>query len=205
MVYLMKKRIFLVLACIWFFVSFVIIKQTYAKYITAITGSANVGISLWDISINNQNIINQSDFSRNLTLEFPGDTYYIENVAVPGAVGYFDINIDSSNVSLAFDYTVTASVNENSDVTDLKVIGYSFDEGINTTYLNNSSEAITSSVATNINYSSIRVYVQWDDTTTGVTAMNDIADTLAAVGNGNAIMDVNILFEQTSNYIQVTS
>lgn len=205
MVYLMKKRIFLVLACIWFFVSFFIIKQTYAKYITAITGSTNVGISLWDISINNQNIINQSDFSRNLTLEFPGDTYYIENVAVPGAVGYFDINIDSSNVSLAFDYTVTASVNENSDVTDLKVIGYSFDGGINTTYLNNSSEAITSSVATNINYSSIRVYVQWDDTTTGVTAMNDIADTLAAVGNGNAIMDVNILFEQTSNYIQVTS
>ena len=201
----MKKRIFLVLACIWFFVSFFIIKQTYAKYITAITGSTNVGISLWDISINNQNIINQSDFSRNLTLEFPGDTYYIENVAVPGAVGYFDINIDSSNVSLAFDYTVTASVNENSDVTDLKVIGYSFDGGINTTYLNNSSEAITSSVATNINYSSIRVYVQWDDTTTGVTAMNDIADTLAAVGNGNAIMDVNILFEQTSNYIQVTS
>lgn len=201
----MKKRIFFILAFIWFFVSFFIIKQTYAKYITAITGSTNVGISLWDISINNQNIINQSDFSRNLSLEFPGDTYYIEDVAVPGAVGYFDITIDSSNVSLAFNYTVTASVNENSDVTDLKVIGYSFDEGITTTYLNNSSEAITSSVATNINYSSIRVYVQWDDTTTGVTAMNDIADTLAAVDNGNAIMDVNILFEQTSNYIQVTS
>lgn len=201
----MKKRIFLTLALMWFFVSFFIIKETYAKYITAISGSTNIGISLWDISINTQNIVSQSDFSNNLTLEFPGGTYYIEDVAVPGAVGYFDIDIDSSNVSLAFNYIITSSVNANSDVTDLKVVGYSYDEGLNTTYLNNSAQAITTSVAANANSSSIRVYVQWDDTTTGVGAMNDIADTTAAVNNGSAIMDVNILFEQISSSPQVTS
>ena len=78
--------------------------------------------------------------------------------------GYFDLVIDSSNVSLAFRYTITASVSQNSEVTDAKIVGYSF-PGVQNyiTYLNNGNTTIQSSAASSVKSSTIRVYVVWND------------------------------------------
>ena len=85
----MKKKVLLILALLWFLISFLIIQVTYAKYLSSINSNTSVGISAWRIKLNTQDIINNSNFSQNLALTFPGDSYYIQNVVVPGAMRIF--------------------------------------------------------------------------------------------------------------------
>ncbi len=87
----MKKRVLFVIACFWFVISFLLIRVTYSKYLTAFDANANVQIAVWNIVLNTQNIINNDDFSSNVTLEFDGDEYRAADVIVPGAIGYFDL------------------------------------------------------------------------------------------------------------------
>ena len=116
-----------------------------------------------------------------------------------GLCGYFDLTIDSSNVSLAFGYTVTASVCADSDITDAKIVGYSFPGSSNTiTYLNNSTPEVHSSAAASVNSSVIRVYVVWDDDDS-TQQLNDVEDTLIATSAGEAKIQVSVLFEQQIN------
>lgn len=85
----MKKRVLLILALLWFIISFLVIKVTYAKYLSSIDSNASIGISAWKIKLNNQDVIQNSDFSNNLELIFPGDDYYKEDTIVPGALRIF--------------------------------------------------------------------------------------------------------------------
>ena len=54
----MKKRVILLLACLWFIISFMVIKSTYAKYLTTVDANTNIGISMWSMIVNQQNILN---------------------------------------------------------------------------------------------------------------------------------------------------
>lgn len=109
--------------------------------------------------------------------------------------GYFDLVIDSSRVSLNYSYTITISTPATSNVTDMKLKGYSLDGGTTITDLSSGVTQITNNVANNVNSVSIRVYVQWSDDTATET-MNDISDTSVAVTNGKAVIQANINFEQ---------
>lgn len=109
--------------------------------------------------------------------------------------GYFDLVIDSSRVSLNYSYTITISTPATSNVTDMKLKGYSLDGGTTITDLSSGVTQITNNVANNVNSVSIRVYVQWSDDSATET-MNDISDTSVAVTNGKAVIQANINFEQ---------
>ena len=109
--------------------------------------------------------------------------------------GYFDLVIDSSRVSLNYSYTITISTPATSNVTDIKLKGYSLDGGTTITDLSSGVTQITNNVANNVNSVSIRVYVQWSDDSATET-MNDISDTSVAVSNGKAVIQANINFEQ---------
>ena len=85
----MKKKILLILALLWFIISFLIIRITYAKYLSSINSNTSVGISAWKIKLNTQDITNNSNFSQNVALTFPGNNYYIQDVIVPGAMRLF--------------------------------------------------------------------------------------------------------------------
>ncbi len=113
--------------------------------------------------------------------------------------GYFDLVIDSSEVSLAFRYTITVSVTQSSDITDAKIVGYSF-PGVQNyiTYLNSQSTNIQSSAASSVETSRIRVYVVWDDDE-NTEDLNDAEDTLIALQSGEAEIEVNVSFEQQLN------
>ena len=109
--------------------------------------------------------------------------------------GYFDLVIDSSRVSLNYSYTITISTPATSNITDMKLKGYSLDGGTTITDLSSGVTQITNNVANNVNSVSIRVYVQWSDDSATET-MNDISDTSVAVSNGKAVIQANINFEQ---------
>ena len=191
----MKKRIFLIFACLWIIISLLIIRSTYAKYLTSIDGDTNVNIAQWNLILNEQDIIKNSDFSSTLSLEVPKTDYHIADYMVPGATGYYDLILDSSNVSLPFRFHITCSVDENSDIKDAKIIGYSRNGNSQITYLDDSETEITDSVADTVDTCSVRVYVKWIDEDSSET-MNDTDDTSVAINSGKAIITTKISFEQ---------
>lgn len=191
----MKKRIFLIFACLWIIISLLIIRSTYAKYLTSINGDTNVNIAQWNLILNEQDIIKNSDFSSTLSLEVPKTDYHIADYMVPGATGYYDLILDSSNVSLPFRFHITCSVDENSDIKDAKIIGYSRNGNSQITYLDDSETEITDSVADTVDTCSVRVYVKWIDEDSSET-MNDTDDTSVAINSGKAIITTKISFEQ---------
>lgn len=191
----MKKKFLLIIACIWLIISFFIIRYSYAKYLTTIDSNTNILIDQWKLILNNQDITLNSDFSQNLSLTFPGSEYYLGNCIVPGSIGYFDLNINSSNVSLAFKYTISLGLDEDNQIDDVKIIGYSYPGITNDiTYINSSSNQIISTCNKDVNSTIIRVYISWNDDNTAT--LTDAQDTAIALNSGTAIVNAHVLFEQ---------
>ena len=113
--------------------------------------------------------------------------------------GYFDLVVDTSEVNLAVRFTITITVPNTSDISDMTIVGYSF-PGLNNniTYLQNSANSFSSSAAASVNTSTIRVYVSWNDNVQ-TELMNDVQDTQVALNQGDALVDVNVSFEQLVN------
>lgn len=191
-----KKKYLLIIALIWCIMSFLIIVATYSKYLSSVNANTDIGISSWSIVVNNQDITQNSDFSNNLSLVIPESDYYIEDYLVPGCTGYFDLVIDSSNVTLPFNYTITLEADEDSDISDVELTGYSVLPGSQVYNIDPTTHQIQHSVNPNVNEVSIRVFVQWNDEDTN--QMNDIADTAVANSEGSSLINVNIAFTQTS-------
>ena len=104
--------------------------------------------------------------------------------------------IDSSYVSIPFRYTVTATNANTSDIADIKIVGYSFPGSVDyINYLSGNSTSVQSSVAGNVNSSTIRIYVSWNDDVATQT-LNDVQDTAIALSSGKAVVSVSVLFEQ---------
>ena len=106
-----------------------ILTFTYSKYVTGTSGNASVRVARWNITVNNQDVASNNDFSSAIQPVFPGTTHIASDVIAPTAEGYFDITIDGSNTDVSFSYTITTSSNQNSAVTDLVLSGYSIDGG----------------------------------------------------------------------------
>ena len=181
----MKKKFIMILAIIWFCISFLIISSTFAKYLTSIGSNTNVSIATWKISINNQDVINSNDFSSVVSLTFPETQYYLGNCIVPTATGYFELVLDSSELVMPFSYTISCAPSLQNDITDIKITGYSLDQGTTITSLTSGQTSITNNVAANVSSTTIWVYVQWDDTA-ATENLNDIADTDIAINSGKA-------------------
>jgi len=110
-------------------------------------------------------------------------------------LGYFDLSIDSTEVSLSYNYSITITPAANSDIRDLKITGYSLDGGTTEIALNPTQTAVSNDVLSNVNSTSVRVYVTWNDDA-ATESMNDVNDTAVALSGGKAIVKVNINFNQ---------
>ena len=185
-----KKKAFLLLACIWLIISLSVVQTTYAKYVTNLDANANIAISYWNILVNNQNIAENPDISATMTAVFPGNEFMKNDVIVPGAVGYFDLNIDSSNVTVPFSTTVTTSINEASALTtDFVVAGYSINNGEIIELVDTNSFSCDISLDTDSTI--IRIYIIWLD-----DGLDSVEDTALGIAGGTAILDVSLNFEQ---------
>lgn len=170
------------------------IQDTYAKYKTDASGTTNMTIARWNINVNNQDILSNNYITNTLTPYFVDNEHVADGVIAPTAVGYFDVNIDCTKVDVSFNYHLTTEVDPSSSVDDLLVIGYSLNGGaiiplsgtmdINESLLFSSNEKIRN----------MRIYIKWDDSETG--SMDNASDTLAALANGLAKINVNLHFTQ---------
>lgn len=113
--------------------------------------------------------------------------------------GYFDLIVDTSEINLAVRYTITTAVDENSDIPDAKIVGYSFPgQQDYITYLDSTENSVSSSSAVSVNTNKIRIYVSWNDNPNTET-LNDSEDTQIAVNGGKAKLKATVLFEQLVN------
>ena len=195
---MIKNRLVLAMALFSLVISFVLIQETYAKYQTTAEGTTNISIARWKIKINSQDIITDSVITNTITPIFSGNEHIKAGVIAPKSEGYFDIVIDSTNVDVSFKYTVSTSINENSVVDDLNVTGYSLNGGTIIPVsgsLNDVTNTIMYGSSTTTN--SLRIYIAWEDFEE--ENMNNSDDTLAALSEGKANLDVLLTFTQIAN------
>lgn len=191
-----KKRFILFLAIASLFFSMNMVQKTYAKYVTTSNGEANLNIARWDIVVNDEHIKNKEELSADITPQYIENPNVAEGVIAPGSIGYFDITIDPTNTDVSFDFEISID-NEESDVTDLKLLKYYIDSEDNIKDAEE-NEVIFDSI--NINdkkAKTVRIYVIWDESTN--ETMDNIKDSEVghASENKKASVNVNLKFKQT--------
>lgn len=194
---LLKNRKFrLLLACISLLLLVDMIQESYAKYVSSAEASSNLTIARWAFMVNNQDVINNSNFSTTILPVIDSNPNIASGVIAPTSTGYFDVTIDSSNVGVSYDEEITLSTGTNNTVTDIMFTGYKInnEESIvefqNTT---NPTFTISHPLTEQNKVNTYRFYIKWNDGT-GET-MNNTADTQATV-DGNATVKINLRFIQ---------
>ena len=172
------------------------IQESYAKYISSASAISNFSIAQWTFIVNNQDVLNNGDFSSTIVPVIDSNSNIKNGVIAPTSTGYFDVTIDFSNVDVSFREEISLSNLVSSSVSDLIITGYKVNDGS----LNSISSGDSIIVNHNLNESNkiekYRFYVEWLDGT-GET-MNNETDTEAAA-SGVAKVKVNLNFIQVAN------
>lgn len=190
-----KKFLLLLIGiCICFLLFFIV--QIYAKYLTSTEGNTSLSIANWNILVNNLSIKNNTDISSSIVPVFPGTEHIASNIIAPTVEGYFDLNLDFSNVDVSFKYDINVSADENSSVKDLVATGYSIDDGEKITFENyNQPISDTIQLFSNIKTRKIRVYIMWNDDENSQT-MSNSDDTLSTTSENPPLLHVDVSFTQ---------
>ena len=183
-----------------------LMSNTYSRYVANTTGNLDMAFSNWQILVNEIDIIEENSS----TIQISPVLLENENIAVnkvaPSTEGYFDINIDPTNVDVSFNYQVNIEVlNEN--IPDLMITKYAI---LDDTYTVGDEIVLenleNNTVSGNLKYQqgntfkpfTIRIYFEWYDEADGV--MTDEMDTevghQAATENTTLQIAATIKFEQ---------
>jgi len=185
----LNKKLVLLLAVISLAICISLIQSTYAKYVTQADANASLTIARWNILVNNQDVIAESDFSDVITPAFLGSTHIKSGVIAPTAEGYFDVTINGENTDVSYQYSLIATLSDQNTVTDLRITKYEI-EGIEYAYTH--GDAISDTVLFNQSDKTItiRFHVSWYENSIDETMDNE-ADTLATI-SGVAAVAVNL-------------
>lgn len=194
---LKNRRIRFFLAFLSLFLLFDMVQNSYAKYVSSASATNNLTIAKWSFLVNDQDVLTNSNFSNTITPTFPGTNYVNQGYIAPDVEGYFDIEIDSTNVDVSFNETITLTLANTNTVTDLIITKYQVNGGTPIDFQSNQNSITTSHALNDQNrINTYRIYVKWLEGA-GET-MNNTADTNAAK-NGVAAVNITLDFVQTIN------
>lgn len=181
--------------------------NTYSRYIADTTGEMKVVFAKWQILVNDTDITNSKSSSINLVPIMEENPNITDGTVAPSSKGYFDINIDPTNVNVSFNYSISLNV-VNQDIPDLMITKYAildknYQEGDNIEYNTLSTDnMITGTLEHNNNKTfepfTVRVYFEWYDDTDNT--MNDESDT--EIGNKAALEDTELKINAKINFKQ---
>jgi maltose-binding protein MalE len=186
-----------------------LMSTTYSRYVASATGNIDVLFAKWQILVNNTDVTSNSNSVITFTPVIEQNNNIKANVVAPSSKGYFDIDIDPTNVDVSFKYTINLGI-ENGNIPDLMITKYAiipdtYVEGDILEVINLNGSPITGTLNFDNSTSSfqfkpftIRVFFEWYE---GVNElMGDEADTAignsAATGNTTFKMNANVSFEQ---------
>ncbi len=180
------RKIWILSAIAMLIITFYQINTTYAKYMTEVNVDANEQIGKWLIKVNEQNIAtnNQVETFTINQLKYNSSNNVLAGKIAPGLEGYFEINIDASESSVAIIYNVTldfSKLNISNSIKFSKLVKVLADnteteEGIIRTSENTYTGTVLISEEANTSESRIeklKVYVEWEDDKTGINDEND--------------------------------
>lgn len=188
----MKKRLFSFIFILLLVIgSFCLIQSTYAKYRKKVEQGVQLSLARWNIVLNNQTIAGKTSVSSDVVPCFEANEYMAENVLAPGATGYFDIEIDATDVDVSFSYLL--NIVQNEQYPDIVAYGYSLDTTSNQ-ILDIPQDGITGNIIHNTPLTKLRIYIKWDDSSENV--MDNATDTALAINNSTFTLNASFVFTQ---------
>jgi hypothetical protein len=185
-----KRKIVFFIALMSLFYCISLMQDTYAKYLSSATENAELTIARWSILINNQDVVNESNFTDTISPVFAGSTNIKSDVLAPTAQGYFELILNGENTDVSFQYSIGIDTTDCA-VEDLVITSYEID-GVTYPFSG-------TNVVGNINLNdpsrtkTIKFNVAWNDDAATQT-MNNAADTAAAAEETAAFsVDVNLI------------
>ena len=205
----MKKRICFVLLLMSCSLCLCFMSSTYSRYVAGTTGNIDILFAKWQILINDQDITSENTSNISITPTIEQNENVKENTIAPTSKGYFDIDIDPTNVDVSFKYTINLNIN-NEEIPDLMITKYTilpndYEEGDTIEYTTLQENIITNNLiydneTENFNFDpfTVRIYFEWYEGEE--EQMNDEADTeigtKAIKEDLSFTINANISFEQ---------
>lgn len=189
MEYFKSRKVKLLLAMLSLLFLMNMVQDSYAKYISSASANSNFTIAEWTFKVNDQDVLQTSDFSDTIVPVLDSNNNIKEGYIAPGSTGYFDVNIDYTNVGVSFSEELKLSYPSSNSVSDLVITGYSLNNGSVTALSSSNSILLNHYLSETTRVDNIRVFVKWVDGST--EKMNNTQDTEAAK-NGQASVKVDL-------------
>ncbi len=204
----MKKKVKIILVMIMLSFTMCIMSNTYSRYVADTTGEIEALFSKWQILVNDNDILNNTETSFKLVPIINDNKNVKANTIAPSSTGYFDIEVDPSLVDVSFDYDITFSI-DNTEFTDLMISKYAildnnYVEGdvinynsINENKINGTLLYDNNTENFKFNKFTVRVFFEWYEGET--EKMNDENDTNLQSKFNSFNINANIHFSQKLN------
>jgi hypothetical protein len=204
---LKKFKVLIVIASLAITLS--LMSNTYSRYVASSEGNVEIEFAKWQLLVNTVDVTSSSTSNISFEPVIETNVNIAKNKVAPSSTGYFDIEIDPTNVDVSFKYTIDLNI-DSEKVPDLMITKYAVlpDNYIEGNALN-FSNLVEGKISNVMNYSedgfkkfTLRIYFQWFEgqTETMNETMDDVADTnvgyAAATENTTFAINANINFEQ---------
>lgn len=186
----MKTRFKILICIIVLAFSLSIISTTYSRYAADANGNVAVDFAKWQILINGEDITSGNVRSLNITPNIIENKNVAAGKLAPSSLGYYDIEIDATNVETSFDLHLTL---DSEDMADLKIKSYTIDDGEEITIEDNKIDE-SFDYEDGFGVITIRIYFEWYDTLE--EEMDDDEDSSYAASHDSVVITTNLSFEQ---------
>lgn len=210
----MKRKFRVLLALISLSLALGLMSNTYSRYVADTTGDLKMLFAKWQILVNETDVTTNASSSIHLVPNMEPNENIAENKIAPSSKGYFDIDIDPSNVEVSFNYSISIELlNEN--MPDLMITKYAI---LNSTYIEGDEIETQIMTENQINGSlditenktlepfTVRVYFEWYEGEN--EQMDDLADSdighIAAAEDTALDIKATIHFEQKLKNAETT-
>ena len=206
----MSRKFKVLLVIISLSLTLSLMSNTYSRYVADTTSDIELQFANWQILVNENDITNNSVSSINIVPILEENNNIATNSIAPTSKGYFDIEIDPSNVEVSFDYQINFEL-LNDNMPDLLISKYAI---LDSNYVEGDSLTtipITDNQINNLlTYDSsienfrfepfkVRIYFEWYEGQD--ENMNDEADT--QIGNEAATNDTKLQIKTTIAFSQI--
>lgn len=202
-----KQKFKIILLILILIILYLVIRNTYSKYITSESSSSTLNISKWHILLNDKDISENTDFSSDIEIDYIPNENIANGVIVPTSKGSFSIDLESTGTELPFEYEISIN-QDSSSIIDYKIISYSLDNGTTITELSSDETSIKGEVIpptdTDGNFTGEEVkntffiYVEWFDGNETVSDVLDNANDVAVskITDSKGIINLNLKVTQ---------
>lgn len=206
----MSRKFKVLLVIISLSLTLSLMSNTYSRYVADTTSDIELQFANWQILVNENDITNNSASSINIVPILEENNNIATNSIAPTSKGYFNIEIDPSNVEISFDYQINFEL-LNDNMPDLLISKYAildsnYVEGDSLTTIpitdNQINNLLTYDNSTeNFRFEpfKVRIYFEWYEGQD--ENMNDEADT--QIGNEAATNDTKLQIKTTIAFSQI--